>query len=493
MAAPPVKISRLTAAGNGAVAVLRLEGECLLPLLTRYLFHPSGRPISREQLLREADAAIHRPLFTHIPLASAPVTPNETTAANRSKNQSNDQRDNRGGNRGSNREDEQRNEQGSQPREEAVLYLPSRTRAELNCHGGDTLVEAVTALFVAGGAVLASDDIPQDEGFRASAKRLLPYAETDRAVEVLLDQLGGAAARFWRDLFSAIDSRRITSVQAAERLEEIASYESFGRHLSEPYRIVLAGRVNAGKSTLLNALVGYDRAITAPEAGTTRDAVTAETAFEGIAVRLYDTAGIRPAESGNNSSGNNSSGNISSGNNSEGTPDAIEREGICLAKSLLSGADLVLILHPFDAPGSEFSSEFSSELGVKISGKISDELTERLVSEARAGSEQCVVVHTKADLVPQDRKEGNRDKYQTLASAGPLPPSLTVSALDSDSVDQLEKQIARLLVPAPPKRGTPIPLTPGEAALYRRTAAILRAGNPLSATEREVIISRVES
>ena len=479
MAAPPVKISRLTAAGNGAVAVLRLEGECLLPLLTRYLFHPSGRPISREQLLREADAAIHRPLFTHIPLASAPVTPNETTAANRSKNQSNDQRDNRGGNRGSNREDEQRNEQGSQPREEAVLYLPSRTRAELNCHGGDTLVEAVTALFVAGGAVLASDDIPQDEGFRASAKRLLPHAETDRAVEVLLDQLGGAAARFWRDLFSAIDSRRITSVQAAERLEEIASYESFGRHLSEPYRIVLAGRVNAGKSTLLNALVGYDRAITAPEAGTTRDAVTAETAFEGIAVRLYDTAGIRPAESGNNSSGNNS----------EGTPDAIEREGICLAKSLLSGADLVLILHPFDAP----DGELSGELGVEISGKISDELTERLVSEARAGSEQCVVVHTKADLVPQDRKEGNRDKYQTLASAGPLPPSLTVSALDSDSVDQLEKQIARLLVPAPPKRGTPIPLTPGEAALYRRTAAILRAGNPLSATEREVIISRVES
>lgn len=399
MAAHPVEISRLTAAGSGAVAVLRLEGEGLLPLLARHLLTPGGRPITEERLAREADAPVHRPIFVYIPLRGEAA-----------------------------RGDAER------PREEAVLYLPSRTEAELNCHGGDLLVESVTSLFLADGAAAASSAVPREEGFRSSARRLLPKAETDRAAEVLLDQLGGAARRFWTDLFAAIDTHTLTLPRAAERLEKIASYESFGEHLARPYRVVLSGVVNAGKSTLLNALVGYDRAITAPEAGTTRDAVTAETAFEGIAVRLCDTAGMRPRDS---------------------RIDVVEREGIRLAESLLSGADLVLVLNPLDDP--------------------SDELTGRLAAAAAAGSRACAVVRTKADLVSHPPADG-----------------LVVSALDPKSVERLGKQIAKILVPDPPESGSPVPLTGDEAALYRRAAAALRGGNPLSDAEREDIITRVD-
>ena len=408
MAAHPVEITRLTAAGSGAVAVLRLEGEDLLPLLGRHLLTPGGRPITEERLAQEADSARHRPIFVHIPLTNMAAR----DAADR-------------------------------PREEAVLYLPSRTTAELSCHGGDLLVESVISLFLADGAAAASGAVPQDEGFRSSARRLLPKAETDRAAEVLLDQLGGAARRFWTDLFDAIDTRALTLAQAAERLEKIASYESFGEHLARPYRVVLSGVVNAGKSTLLNALVGYDRALTAPEAGTTRDAVSAETAFEGIAVRLYDTAGMRPNRP-------------SPGETGPDTVDAVEREGIRLAESLLSGADLVLILNPLDDPD--------------------DELTGRLAAAAAAGSRACAVVRTKADLVPDHRSD-----------------PLTVSGLDPKSFERLGKQIADILVPAFPESGSPVPLTPGEAALYRRAAAALRGGNPLSDADREVIMTRLDA
>ncbi|MBE3096182.1 MAG: 50S ribosome-binding GTPase [Planctomycetes bacterium] len=75
----------------------------------------------------------------------------------------------------------------------------------------------------------------------------------------------------------------------------LGRWRTCGRLLADPPRIAIAGRPNSGKSTLLNRLVGAERAITSPQPGTTRDTVEAEAALEGVPAVLVDTAGLREA------------------------------------------------------------------------------------------------------------------------------------------------------------------------------------------------------
>jgi tRNA modification GTPase len=93
--------------------------------------------------------------------------------------------------------------------------------------------------------------------------------------------------------------------------------------LKEGFRVVLAGPPNAGKSTLFNALVDDEAAITAPTAGTTRDVLLRAVAIGGVPFQFIDTAGLR-----------------------DNSPDAIERIGVDRARAELSRADLVLWLGP---------------------------------------------------------------------------------------------------------------------------------------------------
>ena len=118
-----------------------------------------------------------------------------------------------------------------------------------------------------------------------------------------------------------------------ERLSELEAQLSAlrgtwreARLVREGALVVLAGKPNAGKSTLLNLLLGYNRAIVSAEPGTTRDAIEESFLLDGVPLRLTDTAGLREA------------------------PGAIEREGVARARDLLARADLVLYLSAADDP-----------------------------------------------------------------------------------------------------------------------------------------------
>jgi len=81
--------------------------------------------------------------------------------------------------------------------------------------------------------------------------------------------------------------------RARSREGESAEAESDADEPSRPLRVAIVGRPNAGKSTLVNALLGEDRMITGPEPGLTRDAVASDVMWNGRAIRLFDTAGLR--------------------------------------------------------------------------------------------------------------------------------------------------------------------------------------------------------
>ena len=79
-----------------------------------------------------------------------------------------------------------------------------------------------------------------------------------------------------------------------QKLQRLTELTPLGRHLVEPWKIVIAGAPNVGKSSLMNALAGYTRSVVSPIPGTTRDAVTTQLAIDGWPVEMTDTAGIRP-------------------------------------------------------------------------------------------------------------------------------------------------------------------------------------------------------
>src|SRR6185503_7750192 len=96
-----------------------------------------------------------------------------------------------------------------------------------------------------------------------------------------------------------------------------------GLHLTTPWRVVFAGPPNVGKSSLVNALLGYPRAIVYDQPGTTRDVLTASTAFDGWPFELRDTAGLRDGIS----------------------LDSVEVEGVARARAQIATADLVVFVH----------------------------------------------------------------------------------------------------------------------------------------------------
>ncbi len=125
------------------------------------------------------------------------------------------------------------------------------------------------------------------------------------------------------------DSREETEEALGEligQLSDLYSRYGTGRKIKAGVNVVLCGKPNAGKSSLLNALLGYDRAIVSPEEGTTRDTVEGTLEIGGVLFRLTDTAGLRTGES------------------------RAEAEGIRRAERAIAEADVIVWLKDGDLP-----------------------------------------------------------------------------------------------------------------------------------------------
>lgn len=198
--------------------------------------------------------------------------------------------------------------------------------AELQCHGSPTVLRAgLDALFAAGARQAAAGEFTKRAFLngrmdltQAEAVIDLIHAETAECAKNAAGQLGGAVLRKAEAVYSTLagisahyhavidypdedidefELRSYSSALAASELELERLLSSFdrGRVMQNGVPAVILGRPNAGKSSLLNALLGYERAIVTDVPGTTRDTITERVKLGRTLLRLTDTAGIREA------------------------------------------------------------------------------------------------------------------------------------------------------------------------------------------------------
>ncbi len=236
-----------------------------------------------------------------------------------------------------------------------ALYFPApgsftgEAVVELHGHGGPVVVALLVDAALACGARLAE---PGEFSKRAFLNDKLDLAQaeaiadlidsgTSQAARAALRSLSGEFSQAVNDLVSQLTDLRV-HVEAAidfpeeeidflsdekllQRLrdcaaafEKLQSAAAVGRVLRDGYQVVLVGKPNAGKSSLMNRLSGEDTAIVTEIAGTTRDILRENIDIDGLAVELVDTAGLRD------------------------NPDVIEQEGMRRAREAMASADAVL-------------------------------------------------------------------------------------------------------------------------------------------------------
>ena len=191
---------------------------------------------------------------------------------------------------------------------------------EVQCHGGPAIVRMLVDVFAARGLKPCSWQEflrgTDTDALRAEAACALAEAATVRTASILLDQMNGAFATKLREIIAAIECSTIE--QAIAALRELNRWIPLGSHLTRSWRVVICGAANVGKSSLVNALAGFQRSVVAPTPGTTRDVVKTQIAVDGWLIELADTAGLRDESTG------------------------VEEQGIQLARAAAADADLRL-------------------------------------------------------------------------------------------------------------------------------------------------------
>jgi tRNA modification GTPase len=311
--------------------------------------------------------------------------------------------------------------------EEVVVGLHLPNQLEIHCHGGALAASAVMKRLAQEGAEAVPwqrvAELTEPDRIAAEASVVLAEARTEKTAAILLEQYHGSLRRCICEVISQLEEGLVNVPAATSRLERLLDLAPLGRHLTSSWRVFIAGAPNVGKSSLMNALVGYQRSIVFDQPGTTRDLLTATTSLDGWPIVLVDSAGLRDSE------------------------DALEEAGVARATAGLADADLVIWVEDATKPADTERGMARPQLGVGVLE---------------------FVVKNKADLVPE----------------GVLPPdakAIAVSALTGQGLSQLCQRIVERLIPNPTLPGEAILFTSRQENAVRAAVEAISSGNSASA------------
>lgn len=292
---------------------------------------------------------------------------------------------------------------------------------EIDCHGGVYAMKRVLETVLKNGGKTASPGEFTKRAFlngkmdlsQAEAVMDVIQAKNEYALKSSVEQLKGSVQKAIKDIRkdliyhiayieSALDDPEHINLEgyAQELLEIVEKSQkeidhllksaSDGKIIKEGIRTVILGKPNAGKSSLLNVLVGENRAIVTDIEGTTRDILEEYINLHGISLRMIDTAGIRETE------------------------DVVEKIGVNRARDMAKEADLILY--------------------VVDSSRPLDENDEEIIS--MIDSRKAIVLYNKTDLEPKVDMEILKNRVNR--------PVISVSAKEEIGIRELEKEIKNM-------------------------------------------------
>ncbi len=289
---------------------------------------------------------------------------------------------------------------------------------EIDCHGGVLVVKKILELVIRNGARAAEPGEFTKRAFlngridlsQAEAVMGVIQAKNEYALKSSINQLEGSVSRKIKDLRkqilyemafieSALDDPEHISLEGYRKkllvkteewlnhLQKLLASADNGRVMTEGIKTVILGKPNAGKSSLMNVLLGEDRAIVTEIAGTTRDTLEEHIYLQGISLNVVDTAGIRETE------------------------DIVEKIGVTRAMSAAESADLIIYV---------------------VDGSCSlDENDQEIINYIR--EKQAVVLLNKSDLNMVVSKEELEQRTEHKV--------ISISAKEHTGVEALEEEI----------------------------------------------------
>ena len=384
---PPRMVSELTPSGRGAITVLQLHAQDVWEQI-----HPFFKPQANraESLCPQG-----------VPLYGSWQAPAALSSTNNAEEDSHV--------------------------EDVIVILRDAENLEIHCHGGSFAKRRILGhLQSQAFEVVPASQLTPSMGPAAAAWQHLPEALTRKSAAVLLRQAEGRLDESIRQLITHIREGSLDAAQA--QLQTLLQWANFGQHLLTPWQIVLVGPPNVGKSSLLNRLLGFERAIVYDQPGTTRDVLSTQTAIQGWPVEITDMAGLRTGQ------------------------DPLEQAGIERALDHLQTADLILQVHEPDS----LSNSANPPLPLPLS---------------EDDSRPILAVLNKSDLLSPESREALEEDW------------LLVSAKTEAGMEDLINAIGSKLVPVEPADDEAIPFLKTHTDTLEQASRYLATANHQNALQ----------